>query len=60
MNELIASAGRVPRQRNTLYGDVSPARILAGINAIEREEICNTPIPRRALKQSRASAAGNC
>jgi FO synthase len=60
MNELIASAGRVPRQRSTLYGDVSPARTLAGINASEREEICNTPIPRRALKQTRAPAAGNC
>ncbi len=57
MNELIASAGRVPKQRSTLYGDVAPARILAGINAIEREEIRNTPIPRRALKQTRASVA---
>jgi FO synthase len=60
MKELIASAGRTPKQRNTLYGDVSPARVLAGVNAIEREEICNTPIPRRALKQTRAPAAGNC
>ena len=57
MNELIASAGRVPKQRSTLYGDVAPARILAGINAIEREEIRNTPILRRALKQTRASVA---
>jgi FO synthase len=57
MNELIASAGRVPKQRSTLYGDVAPARILAGINSIEREDIRNTPIPRRALKQTRASVA---
>ena len=49
MNELINDAGRVARQRSTLYGDVSETRIAAGINAGERDDIINTPIPRRAL-----------
>ncbi len=53
MNELIASAGRKPRQRNTLYGDVPPERIEAGLNARPREEIHNTPIIRHAMKQAR-------
>ncbi len=51
MIELIRSAGRIPKQRNTLYGEVSLARIEAGINAGRREDIYNTPIPRRARKQ---------
>jgi FO synthase len=49
MNQLIIEAGRVPKQRSTLYGDVTAARIAAGINAGRRAEIVNTPIPRRAL-----------
>ena len=49
MNELISEAGRVPKQRSTLYGDVTPERITAGISAGPRENIVNTPIPRRAL-----------
>ena len=57
MIELIKAAGRVPRQRSTLYGDVSTARIHAGMNAVEREEIRNTPIHGRAQKQSCTSVA---
>ena len=53
MNELIISAGRNPKQRNTLYGDVPPERIEAGINACRREEIRNTPITKHAMKQAR-------
>ena len=51
MIELIHAAGRIPKQRSTLYGDVSIARIEAGINAGEREDIFNTPIPRRERRQ---------
>ncbi len=60
MNKLISDADRIPKQRNTLYGGVPPARISAGMNAAPREEIYNTPIPRRALKQARAAAPGRC
>ncbi len=60
MKELIRAAGRVTQQRNTLYGDVSPARINAGMNAGPREEIRNTPIARHALKRARAAASGRC
>lgn len=47
MIELIRTAGRIPKQRSTLYGEVSLARIEAGMNAGQREDIFNTPIPRR-------------
>ena len=57
MIELITAAGRMPKQRNTLYGDVPVDRIEAGINAEQREEIINTPITRRLRKQSRHAAA---
>jgi FO synthase len=60
MSELISAAGRIPKQRSTLYGDVSPARISVGMNAAPREEICNTPIPRGALRQTRAAVPGHC
>jgi FO synthase len=60
MEELIRAAGRVTQQRDTLYGDVSPARINAGMNAGPREEIRNTPIARHALKRARAAASGRC
>ncbi|MCH7820923.1 MAG: 5-amino-6-(D-ribitylamino)uracil--L-tyrosine 4-hydroxyphenyl transferase CofH [Proteobacteria bacterium] len=45
--ELIGAAGRVARQRSTLYGDVSQHRINAGLNAGLREKIVNTPISRQ-------------
>jgi len=51
MTELIRAAGRVPKQRNTLYGEVSPARMEAGTNVVHREEIFNTPIRRRVRRQ---------
>ena len=50
MNELIRAAGRTPKQRSTLYGEVSLARIEAAINADQREDVFNTPIPRRVRK----------
>jgi FO synthase len=60
MNELILSTGRVPKQRSTLYGDVSLTRIEAGLNADEREESCNTPLSRHALGKIRVAATGRC
>jgi FO synthase len=57
MNELIASVGRTAKQRNTLYGDVTPERIEAGLSARQRENIFNTPIARRALKSRQRAPA---
>jgi FO synthase len=57
MAEIIREAGRVPKQRSTLYGEVAATRIDAGINAKQIEEIFNTPIPRPIRKQrGRATA----
>ena len=60
MNELISAAGRISKQRSTLYGDVPQARISASMNAGTCEEIRNTPIARHALKRARAAASGRC
>lgn len=50
MEALIVAAGRVPRQRNTLYGDVSAARKEAARNAAPLTDIVNTaPIKKRRL-----------
>jgi FO synthase len=57
MVEIIRIAGRVPKQRSTLYGEVAPTRIEAGINAKEIKEIFNTPIPRPVRKQGRRATA---
>jgi FO synthase len=43
MAELIRSANRQPRQRNTLYTDASAERIETGLRAGELTEIVNTP-----------------
>ena len=57
MAEIIREAGRVPKQRSTLYGEVAATRIDAAINAKQIEEIINTPIPRPMRKQrGRATA----
>jgi FO synthase len=60
MHELIETAGRVAKQRNTLYGDVSLARFSAGMNAGQLQEIYNTPISGRTLKQQCAAAVRRC
>jgi FO synthase len=49
MVEMITAADRIPRQRNTLYGDVPASRAAAGFDAGPRQDIINTPIPRPAL-----------
>ena len=43
MAKMIESAHRVPRQRNTVYGDTTQERIDAGQAASELTEIVNTP-----------------
>ena len=48
MVQIIAGADRLPRQRSTLYGEVSESRVSVGFNAGPREDIVNTPIPRPA------------
>ncbi len=53
MIELIRSAGRIPKQRSTLYREVPLERIAAGVNANQLEEIRNTPVTGRAMKQAR-------
>ena len=57
MVEIIREAGRVPKQRSTLYGEVAATRIEAGINAKRIQEIINTPIPRPIRKQGRRATA---
>jgi FO synthase len=44
MEELIRSAGRSPRQRTTLYGDVSEERRLASFGAAPLAESWNPPV----------------
>jgi FO synthase len=44
MEELIRSAGRVPRQRTTLYGDASEERRLASFGAAPLAEPWNPPV----------------
>jgi FO synthase len=43
MLDMIAAAGRTPRQRTTLYEDASEERIATGLAAGELSEIVNTP-----------------
>jgi FO synthase len=44
MEELIRSAGRIPRQRTTLYGDASEERRLASFGAAPLVEPWNPPV----------------
>jgi FO synthase len=44
MEELIRSAGRVPRQRTTLYGDASDERVRASFGAAPLAEPRNPPV----------------
>ena len=53
MAELIRSANREPRQRNTLYGDASAERIETGLRAGELTEIVNTPARKYERKRKK-------
>jgi FO synthase len=50
MEELIRSAGRVPRQRTTLYGEVSEERRAASFGALPLAETVNPPVADAGLK----------
>ncbi len=51
MEALIKQAGRIPRQRSTIYGEVARARTLASFQAAPLSELVNTP----AAKYERAA-----
>jgi len=50
MEELIRSAGRTPRQRTTLYGQVPEERVAASFGAGELAETVNPPVREAGLK----------
>jgi FO synthase len=54
MRAMIVAAGREPRQRTTLYGNVSAERIEAGLNAAEITEIVNTPARKYERKRDKS------
>ncbi len=51
MEELIRSAGRVPRQRTTLYGTPDPERTAASFGAPPLSEPLNPPVDTAGLKR---------
>ncbi|HRQ64212.1 MAG TPA: hypothetical protein PKZ76_04985, partial [Xanthomonadaceae bacterium] len=58
MEALILSAGRVPRQRSTLYGEVAPERHARAFGAAPLAPLVQTP-PRRRDKPLRPAVAGH-
>jgi len=52
MRALIAGAGRVPRQRTTLYGAVDAATEQAGLSAAPLAAVVQTPLVRRRSAQT--------
>ncbi len=65
MEELIRSAGRVPRQRTTLYGDAPEERVRASFDAAPLAEPLNPPVkdaglvaPPRLVRPGLLAAAG--
>jgi FO synthase len=50
MEDLIRAAGRIPRQRTTLYGDVPPERRAASFGAAPLAEPRNPPVSEAGLK----------
>src|SRR5438876_1495849 len=64
MEELIRAAGRIPRQRTTLYGEVADERRLASFGALPLAEPWNPPVkdarlaaPPRLVRPGFAAAA---
>ncbi len=64
MEELIRSAGRIPRQRTTLYGDPPPAQVARSFGAAPLAEPSNPPVrdanltrPPRLLRPRTAAGA---
>ena len=65
MEELIRSAGRIPRQRTTLYEDAPPERVAASFGAPPLAEPLNPPVreaglvaPPRLVRPGLLAAAG--
>jgi FO synthase len=65
MEELIRSAGRMPRQRTTLYGAVPEERVRASFGAAQLDEPLNPPVkdaglvaPPRLVRPGLLAAAG--
>ena len=54
MIAMIESAGREPRQRNTVYGDVSQDVARRGLEAVELADVVNTPARKYERKRRRA------
>ena len=59
MRRIVRTLNRNPRQRSTVYGDVSKEREHAGINARELTEIVNTPARKYERKRPSASLIKN-
>jgi FO synthase len=51
MEEAIRAAGRVPRQRTTLYGTPAPERVAASFGAAPLAEPLNPPVDTRRLRR---------
>ncbi len=51
MEELIRAAGRVPRQRTTLYGEPDPERVAASFGAAPLAEPLNPPVDTSGLRR---------
>ena len=51
MEEMIRDAGRVPRQRTTLYGKLDPERVATSFNAAPLAEPLNPPVDTSGLRR---------
>ena len=51
MEEMIRAAGRVPRQRTTLYGEPEPERVAASFGAAPLAEPLNPPVDTSGLRR---------
>lgn len=59
MTHIIKSANRVPRQRNTTYGNVSKELHRRSFNAAELSEIINTPAKKYERKREKGLVKNN-
>ncbi len=59
MRRIVRTLNRQPRQRSTVYGDVSTEREQAGIRAGELADIINTPAKKYERKRPSASLVRN-
>ena len=51
MEAMIRAAGRIPRQRTTLYGDPDPERVAASFAAAPLAEPLNPPVDTNGLRR---------